>query len=106
MTVIPGSTPSVLERQQSAVVLLEQEHAMSQARWYAGYTCANHEKRVAAELGAREVEHFLPMYSSMRRWKDRRVNPGLPLFSRYVFLWRAVRHPYGVGQKSWRGVPV
>src|SRR5467141_5093970 len=86
MTLIPGSTPSVLERQQSAVVSLEHEHAMSQARWYAAYTCANHEKHVAAELEAREVEHFLPLYSSVRRWKDRRVQLELPLFPGYVFV--------------------
>ncbi len=55
-------------------------------RWYAAYTCANHEKRVAAELGARDVEHFLPLYSSLRRWKDRRVMLDLPLFPGYVFV--------------------
>lgn len=55
-------------------------------RWYAAYTCANHEKRVAAELHARTVEHFLPVYSSVRRWKDRRVKLDLPLFPGYVFV--------------------
>lgn len=85
-TVIHGSTSNVLERKQNAAVLLEQEQAMSQARWYAAYTCANHEKRVAAELGARDVEHFLPLYSSVRRWKDRRVQLELPLFPGYVFV--------------------
>jgi transcription antitermination factor NusG len=60
-------------------------------RWYAAYTCANHEKRVAAELGARDVEHFLPLYSSMRRWKDRRVQLQLPLFPGYVFVRLALR---------------
>ncbi len=54
--------------------------------WYAAYTCANHEKRVAAELHARTVEHFLPVYSSIRRWKDRRVKLDLPLFPGYVFV--------------------
>jgi transcription antitermination factor NusG len=85
-TAIPGGAENVLERQQSAAVLVEREQAMSQPRWYAAYTCANHEKRVAAELGAREVEHFLPLYSSMRWWKDRRVNLELPLFPGYVFV--------------------
>jgi len=85
-TAIPGSTSNMLERQQNTPVLLEHEQAMSQARWYAAYTCANHEKRVAAELGARDVEHFLPLYSSMRRWKDRRVQLDLPLFPGYVFV--------------------
>jgi transcription antitermination factor NusG len=60
-------------------------------RWYAAYTCANHEKRVAAELGARGVEHFLPLYSSMRRWKDRRVQLQFPLFPGYVFVRLALR---------------
>src|SRR6202521_182208 len=59
--------------------------------WYALYTCANHEKRVAAELHTRTVEHFLPLYSSVRRWKDRRVNLDLPLFPGYVFVRLALR---------------
>jgi transcription antitermination factor NusG len=54
--------------------------------WYAAYTYANHEKRVAAELGARDVEHFLPLYSSVRRWKDRRVQLEVPLFPGYIFV--------------------
>lgn len=59
--------------------------------WYAAYTRAQHEKHVAAELGMREVEHFLPQYSSMRRWKDRRVQLELPLFPGYVFVRLALR---------------
>jgi transcription termination/antitermination protein NusG len=55
-------------------------------RWYAAYTSANHEKRVAEQLGAREVEHFLPLYESMRKWKDRRVKLQMPLFPGYVFV--------------------
>jgi transcription antitermination factor NusG len=55
-------------------------------RWYAAYTCANHEKRVAAQLLARSVEHVLPFYSSLRRWKDRRVVVDMPLFPGYVFV--------------------
>src|SRR5438552_15724183 len=65
---------------------LQLETAIVQAHWYAVYTRANHEKRVAAELHARTVEHFLPLYSSVRRWKDRRVSQDLPLFPGYVFL--------------------
>jgi transcription antitermination factor NusG len=55
-------------------------------RWYAAYTCAQHEKRVAEQLAEREVAHFLPLYSSVRRWKDRRVRLALPLFPGYVFV--------------------
>jgi transcription antitermination factor NusG len=60
--------------------------AHCEPRWYAAYTCANREKRVAEQLGVREVEHFLPLYSSVRRWKDRRVMLELPLFPGYVFV--------------------
>lgn len=60
--------------------------SMLEARWYAAYTWPNHERRVAAELGAREVEHFLPLYGAIRRWKDRRVQLELPLFPGYIFV--------------------
>jgi len=57
----------------------------TEARWFALYTCANQEKRVAAQLEARRVEHFLPFYRARRNWKDRRVFLDLPLFPGYVF---------------------
>jgi transcription antitermination factor NusG len=90
-TVIPGSAANLQVRGANAAASLEQEQAMSQSRWYAAYTCANHEKRVAAELAARDVEHFLPLYNSVRRWKDRRVELDLPLFPGYVFIHLALR---------------
>jgi transcription antitermination factor NusG len=54
--------------------------------WFAAYTCANQEKRVVPHFEARAVEHFLPLYSSVRRWKDRNVQLELPLFPGYVFV--------------------
>jgi transcription antitermination factor NusG len=54
--------------------------------WYAAYTCANHEKRVAEQLGRRAVEHFLPLYQSVRKWKDRRIRLEVPLFPGYIFV--------------------
>lgn len=62
-----------------------------QLQWYAAYTCANHEKRVAEQLEQGAVEHFLPVYESVRRWKDRRVRLELPLFPGYVFVRLALR---------------
>jgi transcription antitermination factor NusG len=59
--------------------------------WYAVYTNANHEKRVAQQLGQRSIEHFLPLYESIRRWKDRRVRLQMPLFPGYVFAHFALR---------------
>ncbi len=61
------------------------------SRWYAAYTSANHEKRAAELLRAREVEYFLPTYSSVRKWKDRRVQLEMPLFPGYLFVHLALR---------------
>jgi transcription antitermination factor NusG len=58
----------------------------AQVRWYAVYTCANHERRVADQFAGRGVEHFLPQYESVRRWKDRKVRLTLPLFPGYLFV--------------------
>src|SRR5271169_2499722 len=60
--------------------------AFVQPLWYAAYTRANHERRVADQLAERGVEHFLPQYESMRKWKDRKVRLQMPLFPGYVFV--------------------
>ncbi|MBZ5699351.1 MAG: UpxY family transcription antiterminator [Acidobacteriia bacterium] len=60
-------------------------------QWYALYTCAQHEKRVFEELKRRAVESFLPLYESVRRWKDRQVRLELPLFQGYVFVQISLR---------------
>jgi transcription antitermination factor NusG len=84
--VIPGITA-----QRSNFKGLTLPDSFAEPHWYAAYTRAQHEKQVAAELGMREVEHFLPLYSSVRRWKDRRVQLELPLFPGYVFVRLALR---------------
>ena len=83
-------TPGTTE-QRSSFNGLTLPDSFAEQHWYAAYTRAQHEKHVAAELGMREVEHFLPPYSSMRRWKDRRVQLQLPLFPGYVFVRLALR---------------
>ncbi len=66
--------------------------AYVEARWYAAYTRANHERRVAEQLRERGVENFLPQYESVRKWKDRRVRLYLPLFPGYVFVHLALEN--------------
>jgi len=55
-------------------------------RWYAAYTRPNHEKKVAEQLELRNIEQLLPLYSSIRQWKDRKVGLMRPLFPGYVFV--------------------
>jgi transcription antitermination factor NusG len=54
--------------------------------WWAVYTRHQHEKTVAEMLSAKGFEVFLPLYESIRRWKDRSKKLTLPLFPCYVFV--------------------
>jgi transcription antitermination factor NusG len=54
--------------------------------WWAVYTRHQHEKTVAQVLETKGFEVFLPLYDSVRRWKDRSKLLSLPLFPCYVFL--------------------
>ena len=54
--------------------------------WYALYTCSRHEKCVAQQIEQRSIACFLPLYRSLRRWKDRRKEVELALFPGYVFV--------------------
>jgi len=56
------------------------------SNWYALYTRHQHEKVVAQILTRRGFEILLPLYKSVRRWKDRTKVLSLPLFSCYIFL--------------------
>jgi transcription antitermination factor NusG len=63
-----------------------QDRAQPQ-RWFALYTTARHEKRVAEHLSQRQIECYLPLYRSDRRWSDgSRVSLDLPLFPGYLFV--------------------
>jgi transcription antitermination factor NusG len=55
--------------------------------WFAAYTAPRHEKAVLRHLDVRHVESFLPLYTSVRRWKNGcRVAVEQPLFPGYVFV--------------------
>jgi transcription antitermination factor NusG len=55
-------------------------------RWYAIQTRSRFEKSVAAQLGAQEVEHYLPAFGQLRQWKDRKKLVEQPAFPGYVFV--------------------
>ncbi|MGB8538508.1 MAG: UpxY family transcription antiterminator [Acidobacteriaceae bacterium] len=54
--------------------------------WYAVHTRARHEKAVAHRLCERGVTTFLPTFTEVHRWNDRRKTIELPLFSCYLFV--------------------
>ncbi len=58
-----------------------------QPYWFAVYTASRHEKKVAQHLTQRQIEHYLPLYRSDRKWSDgSRVTLDLPLFPGYLFV--------------------
>lgn len=65
---------------------LPSEAQAPECAWYAAYTCARHEKRIAHQLQERRIEYFLPLYRSVRRWKDRKKELELVLFPGYIFV--------------------
>ena len=55
--------------------------------WHAVFTVPQHEKSVVKHLDLREIESFLPVYETVRVWKNRqRMKLTLPLFPTYLFV--------------------
>ena len=73
--------------QVAPMTSIEAEPALS---WSAVYTRHQHEKTVAEMLTLKDFEVFLPLYESVRRWKDRRKLLQMPLFPCYVFVRGAI----------------
>jgi transcription antitermination factor NusG len=75
---------AVLGRGYSAVGPLDLIFAPG---WFAVYTTSRHEKRVAQHLTQRDIEYYLPLYRSQRKWNDgSRITLELPLFPSYLFV--------------------
>jgi len=83
-SVVPG------ERLTSAEDLVPVE------RWYAVSVRPRHEKLATRHFESQGLHHFLPVYRSVRRWKDRRKELDMVLFPGYVFVNLNLRDRLGV----------
>ena len=83
---------------QEITASVGRDSSASEANWYALYTCARHEKRVAEQIERRSFPCYLPLYRSVRRWKDRRKELELALFPGYVFVRMALKNKLQVLQ--------
>ena len=55
--------------------------------WFAVYTTPRHEKSVARQFEVRQIEAYLPLYQTVRRWRNGcRVKVDQPLFPNYIFV--------------------
>jgi transcription antitermination factor NusG len=59
---------------------------LAMQHWYAVSVRPRHEKQVTRNLEYKGLRSFLPVYRSVRRWKDRRKELDLALFPGYVFV--------------------
>jgi transcription antitermination factor NusG len=80
--------------------------------WYAIYTRARWEKKVANQLNKIEIENYCPLNRVVKQWSDRKKTVEEPLFTSYVFVriskkqMNSVREIYGiVNFVRWLGKP-
>lgn len=66
--------------------------------WYAVSVRPRHERVVTRHLAQRGLNYFLPVYRSVRRWKDRHKELEMALFPGYVFVNLNLRDRMGVLQ--------
>lgn len=55
-------------------------------RWKVIYVSSRQEKKVSMYLEKKRIEHYLPLYKSLRFWKDRKKWVEMPLFNGYIFV--------------------
>ncbi len=60
-----------------------EEHEL---RWKVIYVASRQEKKVSSYLQKAGVTHYLPLYKSLRFWKDRKKWVEMPLFNGYLFV--------------------
>src|SRR6202050_1743950 len=72
------------------------ERPLPVQRWYAVSVRPRHENVVTRHLEHQGLNYFLPVYRSVRRWKDRRKELDMALFPGYVFGSLNLRDRLGV----------
>lgn len=68
-------TPAILPLQEAPT-----------SEWYVVQTRSRHEKSVCEQLSSKQIETFLPLYRTSKRWKNGQVGAQLPLFAGYLFV--------------------
>jgi transcription antitermination factor NusG len=84
-TVFDGAFPCTSPQEQLAI-----------DRWYAISVRSRHEQLVGRHLESQGLNYFLPVYRTVRNWKDRRKELDMALFPGYVFVNLNLRDRLGV----------
>ena len=85
-----GISDSQLQTQFLATGAAKVEQAalsLGRQAWFAVFTSSHHEKKVSQRFLEQRIENYLPLYSQVHHWTNRRrVTVQLPLFPNYVFV--------------------
>jgi transcriptional antiterminator RfaH len=68
-------------------LLDDYDQEITDRAWWVVYTKVRQEKRLAADLVAREIPFYLPMVSRRHVYRGRKRVSYIPLFGSYVFLY-------------------
>ena len=60
--------------------------SIEEYKWYAIYTNPRAEKAVAKTLSAKGFDVYLPLYTTIKQWSDRKKKVEEPLFKSYLFV--------------------
>jgi transcription antitermination factor NusG len=82
---LPDSNPHLSSWPEARAPLAPSDPLL-QPCWYAVYSFPRHEKVVARHLEQQALEHYLPLYEALHRWKDRWARVQEPLFPGYLFV--------------------
>jgi transcription antitermination factor NusG len=54
--------------------------------WYALFTRSRAEKKLAEQFKTANIDYFLPLYTEVRQWSDRKKKVTEPLLKRVIFV--------------------
>ena len=61
--------------------------ADSYKRWFLLYTKPRHEFKAEQQLNNLNIENYLPTFTKMKQWSDRKKKVTEPLFRGYIFIY-------------------
>jgi len=64
--------------------------------WYVVYTMPHHEKKIYAQLQKEGIDAYLPLYTTLKQWSDRKKKVTEPLFRSYLFVHITLNEYYKV----------
>lgn len=85
-TLVPVGEIRTAESRLPLVDPIAEQPSVSWPVWYAVYTRSRFEHVVKRQLDSKGIDNFLPLYSKVSQWKDRKQEVCWPLFPGYLFV--------------------